>query len=48
MLLAIAAVLLVLWLLGFAVFHVAGGVIHLVLIIAVIMFVVHLLRGRTV
>ncbi|MEO6717119.1 MAG: lmo0937 family membrane protein [Novosphingobium sp.] len=48
MLLAIAAVLLVLWLLGFAVFHVAGGLIHVILVIALIMFVVHLLRGRTV
>ena len=48
MLLVIAAILLVLWLLGFVVFHVAGGIIHLVLVVAVVMFVVHLLRGRTV
>ena len=48
MLIAIAAILLVLWLLGFLVFHIAGGLIHVVLVIAVIMFVVHLLRGRSV
>ena len=40
MLFVIAIVLLVLWLLGFVVFHVAGGLIHLVLVVAVIMFVV--------
>lgn len=48
MLYTIAVVLLVLWLLGFSVFHVAGSLIHLILVIAVIMFVVGLLRGRTV
>lgn len=46
MLFAIAAVLLVLWLLGFLVFHVAGGVIHLLLVLALIVFVVQLVRGR--
>lgn len=35
-------VLLVMWLLGFAAFHVAGGLIHLVLIIAFISLVAHL------
>ena len=44
MLFAIAVILLVLWLLGFTVFHVAGGLIHLILVIAVIMFVVGLFR----
>ena len=48
MLFAIAAVLLVLWLLGFLVFHVAGGVVHLLLVLALIVFVVQLLRGRAV
>jgi hypothetical protein len=32
----VVVVLFVLWLLGFAVFHVAGGLIHLLLILAVI------------
>jgi hypothetical protein len=45
MLFAIALVLVVLWLLGFTVFHVAGALIHLILVIALIMFVVGLLRG---
>jgi hypothetical protein len=45
MLLAIAAVLLVLWLLGFLVLHV-GAFIHVLIVIAVIVAVVHFIRGR--
>lgn len=48
MFLTIAAVLLVLWLLGFTVFPVAGGLIHIVLVIAVIMVIIHFVRGRAV
>jgi hypothetical protein len=40
-------VLLVAWLLGLTVFHVAGGLIHLLLIFAVISLIVHFVRGRT-
>ena len=47
MLIVIAIILLVLWLLGFLVFHIAGGLIHLVLVIGVVMFALHLLRGRS-
>lgn len=43
----IAAILVVLWLLGFA-FHVAGGIIHILLVIALIMIVVHFVTGRKV
>jgi hypothetical protein len=42
----IAAVLVVLWLLGFLAFHVAGGLIHLLLVVAVIMVVLHFVSGR--
>lgn len=38
--------LLVIWLLGFAAFHVAGGLIHLLLIVAFISLVAHLFQGR--
>ena len=48
MLTIIGIVLLVLWLLGFGVFHVAGSLIHLVLVVALVMFVLHFLRGRGV
>jgi hypothetical protein len=39
-------ILLVAWLLGFVAFHVAGGLIHLLLIVAVICLIVHFVRGR--
>ena len=45
MLLTIAILLLVLWSLGL-VTHVAGGLIHLILVIALIVFVLHFVRGR--
>ncbi|PYX79367.1 MAG: lmo0937 family membrane protein [Acidobacteria bacterium] len=39
-------ILLVLWLLGFS-FHVAGGLIHLLLVIAVIVLIINLLSSRS-
>jgi hypothetical protein len=48
MFLALFVILLVMRLLGFFAFHVAGGLIHLLLIIAVISLVVHFFRGRSV
>ena len=38
-------VLLLGWILGFTVFHVAGGLIHLLLIFAVISLILHFVRG---
>jgi hypothetical protein len=46
MLLLIVAVLVVLWLLGWGAFHVGGGLIHLLLIVAVVFLVLHFLRRR--
>ena len=46
MFLVLFIVLLVAWLLGWAAFHVAGALIHLLLIVAVISLVVHFVRGR--
>ena len=46
MFLGLAALLIVLWVLGFLVFHIAGALIHLLIILAVISAVVHFLRGR--
>ena len=43
----IAAVLIVLWLLGFFAFHVSSGIVHVLLIIGIVMLVLHFLRGRT-
>lgn len=45
MLWTIFVILLVLWLLGFS-FHVAGGLIHLLLVIAVVVLLINLLSGR--
>jgi hypothetical protein len=45
MFLTLFAILLVMWLLGFFALHVAGGLIHVLLVIAVISLVVHFLRG---
>ena len=45
MLWTIFVVLLVLWLLGFS-FHVAGSLIHLLLVIAVIVLIFNLISGR--
>jgi hypothetical protein len=42
----IAVVLLVLWGLGFLAFHVTSGLIHLLLLAAVIVFVFQLVSGR--
>jgi hypothetical protein len=46
MLLALALILIILWALGFFTFHVAGSLIHLLLIIAIIVGIVHLFQGR--
>ncbi len=47
MLWTIVVILLVLWLLGFSL-HIAGGLIHLLLVVALVVFVVQLLTGRRV
>jgi uncharacterized protein DUF5670 len=46
MLLLLAIVLGIAWLLGFGVFHVASGAIHLLIVVAVIVVIVHLVQGR--
>jgi F0F1-type ATP synthase assembly protein I len=39
-------VLLVVWALDSFVFHLAGGLIHVLLAVAVILLIAHFLRGR--
>ena len=46
MLLGLAALLVILWLLGFLAFHVAGGLVHILLVVAVIVLILHFVRGR--
>ncbi len=45
MLWTVFVVILVLWLLGFS-FHIAGGLIHLLLVVALIVLVINLISGR--
>ncbi len=45
MLWTLVAVLLVLWLLGFSL-HIGGGLIHLLLVVALVVIVINLITGR--
>jgi hypothetical protein len=45
MLWTIFVILLVLWLLGFS-FHIAGGLIHILLVVAVVVLIINLVSGR--
>ena len=46
MILTAGIVLVVLWLLGFFAFHIAGGLIHILLVLAVIAIIWHFVAGR--
>ena len=46
MLILIAIILLVLWALGFIAFHVLGGFIHILLVVAVILFLIRVIQGK--
>jgi Family of unknown function (DUF5670) len=43
----VAVILIIGWLLGFFVFH-AGGIIHVLLVIAVIVIILKLIQGKKV
>ena len=45
MLWTLIVLLLLFWVLGFG-FHVAGGIVHLLLVIALVLFLVNLISGR--
>ncbi len=42
----LAAILIVLWLLGFFAFHVTTAFIHIVLVVGLILLVLHFMRRR--
>jgi hypothetical protein len=42
----LAVILLIAWILGWGVFHVAGGLIHLLLVVALIVFLINFFSGR--
>ncbi len=41
----LALVLFIAWILGFAVFHVASALIHILIIVAIIALILHFVRG---
>ena len=43
----LAVLFFVMWLFGFAAFHVAGGFIHILLVLAVAVVLIRLLAGRS-
>lgn len=45
---ALAIILVLAWVLGFSVFHVAGGLIHILLLLAVISILWHFVSGRRI
>jgi hypothetical protein len=47
MFLGLFVLLLICWFFGFVVMHAAGGLIHLLLIVAVISLILHFVRGTT-
>jgi hypothetical protein len=46
MLFTLAVIFLVLWVLGFSVFHLAGALIHVLLIVAIIVVLIRIIRGK--
>jgi len=48
MLWTIAVILLILWLLGLASAYTVGGLIHLLLVVAIVVVVIQFLQGRKV
>jgi len=46
MLLTVAIILLILWALGFFAFHVAGGLIHILLVVGIIVLIWNFVTGR--
>lgn len=48
MLETIAIVLLVLWALGMVSSYTLGGIIHILLVVALVIFLIRFIRGRTI
>ncbi len=48
MLMAIALVLVVLWAFGFFAIHIGGNLIHILLVIALVVFIYNMLMGKRI
>ncbi len=46
MLTTIGIILVILWVLGFVGFHVLGAFIHVLLVVAIILFLIRIIRGE--
>jgi hypothetical protein len=46
MLFWLGVILLIAWITGFGVFHVASAAIHLLIVLAIISILVHFIRGK--
>jgi hypothetical protein len=46
MLYTIAVILVILWLLGFLVYPIGGGLIHILLVLAIIAILLRVIQGR--
>jgi len=46
MLIRVAILLLAAWVLGFLVFHIAGWLIHILILVAVVLFLVRVIQGK--
>jgi hypothetical protein len=44
----IVFLLVALWFLGFLTSYTLGGLLHIVLVIAIVMFLVHIIQGRSI
>ena len=44
----IAVLLLVLWFLGLMTTYTLGGLLHILLIVAIVLFLVHVIQGRPI
>jgi uncharacterized membrane protein (DUF485 family) len=45
--LVLAFIFFIVWLVSWLAFHIAGGLIHILLVIGVILLVIHFLRGKS-
>ena len=48
MILTLVVVCLVLWFLGMMTSYTLGGVLHIMLVVAIVLFLVHLIQGRSI
>ena len=46
MLITLAIILIILWALGFLAFHITSGLIHILLVVAIIVIIIRLITGR--